>query len=194
MLDGNLISHITMVNWRALWQWYIAHLDIMPLLQGWRQGQSFGQDDYYTLVLFGINILAVFLLISLLIQVHRQSMFHTWLADKRARLANRLRHSRQSKLEAKVSSSRYLKQAYNLHRFAMYDPALAKYKMALQATPYDLNTYLLGIKIVAEMDEPNQKFCEFLQRALARLRNKEPAIWREVAKYGCEKTPTLMPW
>jgi hypothetical protein len=145
-------------------------------------------------MVLNINILILFCLIQLFIKVHKQSTFHAWLKEKRCQLSNKLKHPEQSRPEAKISSSSYLKQAYNLHRFAMYEPALEKYKLALQAAPHDLNTYLLGIKIISEMDEPNKKFTQFLLASIANLQKKNPATWQEVSKYGREKAPALTQW
>jgi len=194
MIDGNFISNLTMTNWRALLQWYFEHLNTSSLIQTLQQGKTFSNHDWYTLMVLNINILVLFCLIKLFINIHQQSTFHAWLKEKRSNLSNRLRKPTQSKLEAKVSNSSYLKQTYNLHRFAMYEPALEKYKLALQAAPYDLNTYLVGIKIISEMDEPNKKFTQFLLASIAKLRKKNPATWQEVAKYGREKMPTLTQW
>jgi len=145
-------------------------------------------------MVLNINILVLFCLVQLFIKVHKQSTFHAWLKEKRSNLSNSLRNPIQSKLEAKNPSSSYLKQAYNLHRFAMYEPALEKYKLALQAAPHDLNTYLLGIKIISEMDEPNKKFIQFLLASIANLQKKNPAVWQEVSKYAREKIPSLTQW
>ena len=194
MIDGNFISNLTMINWRALLQWYFEHLNTSSLIQALQQGKTFSNHDWYTLMVLNINILVLFCLIQLFIKIHKESTFHAWLKEKRSNLSNRLRNPIQSKLEAKNPSSSYLKQAYNLHRFAMYEPALEKYKLALQAAPHDLNTYLLGIKIISEMDEPNKKFIQFLLASIANLRKKNPAIWQEVAKYAREKAPTLTQW
>jgi len=183
-----------MTNWRVLLQWYFDHLNTSPLIQALQQGEAFSNHDWYTLMVLNINILILFCLIQLFIKVHKQSTFHAWLKEKRSLLGNKLKHPKQSRPEAKISSSRYLKQAYNLHRFAMYEPALEKYKLALQAAPHDLNTYLLGIKIISEMDEPNKKFTQFLLASIANLRKKNPATWQEVSKYGREKAPALTQW
>ncbi|PCI44289.1 MAG: hypothetical protein COB41_04860 [Proteobacteria bacterium] len=194
MIDSNFISNLTMTNWRALLQWYFEHLNTSSLIQALQQGEAFSNHDWHTLMVLNINILILFCLIQLFIKVHKQSTFHVWLKEKRSLLNRRLRHPRQTKPEAKISSSSYLKQAYNLHRFAMYEPALEKYKLALQAAPHDLNTYLLGIKIISEMDEPNKKFIQFLLASIAKLRKKNPATWQEVVKFGHEKAPTLAQW
>jgi len=194
MIDSNFISNLTMTNWRALLQWYFEHLNTSSLIQALQQGETFSNHDWYTLMVLNINILVLFCLIQLFIKIHKQSTFHAWLKEKRSLLSNRLKQPSQTKPEAKISSSSYLKQAYNLHRFAMYEPALEKYKLALQASPHDLNTYLLGIKIISEMDQPNKKFIQFLLASIAKLRKKNPTTWQEVVKYGHEKAPTLSQW
>jgi len=194
MIDGNFLSYLNMTNWRALLQWYIDHLNTSSLIQGLQQGSSLSNHDWYTFMVLNINILILFCLIRLFLRVHQQSLSHAWLQKKRSLLRSRSKQPNQSKPEAKVSNSSYLKQTYNLHRFAMYEPALEKYKLAFQATPYDLNTYLVGIKIISEMHEPNKNFTQFLLASLSKLQEKRPAIWQEVAKYGREKAPGIAQW
>jgi len=194
MIDGNFLSTLSMVNWRALLQWYIDHLNTAPLIQTLQQGEALSNHDWYTLMVLYINIIVLFFLIRLFVRVHQKSMFKAWLQDKRSLLQNRLKPPSRTKSEAKVLGSNYLKQTYNLHRFAMYGPALEKYKLALQAAPHDLNTYLVGIKIISEMDEPNKKFIQLLLTHIGKLRSKNPAVWQEVTKYGREKAPDITQW
>jgi len=194
MIDSNFISNLTMTNWRAILEWYFDHLNTSSLIQALQQGAPLSNHDWHTLMVLNINILVLFCLIKLFINIHKQTTFHAWLKEKRSLLKNRLKHPSQTKSEAKVLSSDYLKQAYNLHRFAMYEPALEKYKLALQASPHDLNTYLVGIKIISEMEEPNKKFIQLLLKYIFQLRKKNPAIWQEVAKYGREKAPAIAQW
>jgi len=194
MIDSNFLSNLAMTNWRALLQWYLDHLNTSPLIQTLQQGDTLSNHDWYTLMVLNINILMLFFFIRLLLRIHQKSLFQAWIQDKRSLLRHRLKHPSHTKSEAKVLSSRYLKQSYNLHRFAMYKPALEKYKLALQASPHDLNTYLVGIKIISEMDEPNKKFIQFLLAQICHLRKKNPVIWQEVAKYGREKAPSIAQW
>jgi len=194
MIEHYFFSNLTMPNWRVALQWYLEHLNTSSLMQKMQQGNPFTNDDWHTFLVLNINIFILFLLVRLLINIHQQSAFQGWIQEKRSQLVHKFKRSSQTNLEAKVQNSTYLKQAYNLHRFAMYDHALKKYKHAFQTCPYDLNTYLVGIKIISEMDEPNQKFIHFLQMSIKKLHAKHPKIWQEVAKYGQEKTPQLMPW
>jgi len=194
MIDSNFLSYFTMTNWRDLLQWYFDHLNTSPLIQTLQQGNPLSTHDWYTFMVLNINILMLFCLIKLFIHIHQQSLFQAWIQEKRSLLSSNFKRPRQSKPEAKVSNSNYLKQTYNLHRFAMYGPALKKYKLAFQASPYDLNTYLVGIKIISEMHEPNKKFIRFLLKNIAKLRKKHPATWQEVVKYGHEKTPSITQW
>jgi len=194
MIDSNFLSSLTMTNWRALLQWYFDHLNTSSLIQALQQGSPLSTHDWYTFMVLNINILILFCLIHTFIRVHQQSLFKTWIQNKRSLLSHKLKCPKETAPEAKVSNSTYLKQTYNLHRFAMYDSALKKYKLAFQASPYDLNTYLVGIKIISEMDEPNKKFIQFLLTSVDKLRKKHPAIWQEVVKYGHEKAPAIVQW
>jgi len=194
MIDRFFLSNLSTTNWRALLEWYFDHLNTSPLIQTLQQGEPLSNHDWYTLMVLNINIFMLFFFIHLLMRIHQQSLFKAWIQDKRSLLKSRLKHPSQSKSEAKVLSSSYLKQTYNLHRFAMYEPALEKYKLALQASPHDLNTYLVGIKIISEMDEPNKKFIQFLLAHICKLRKINPAIWQEVTKYGRKKAPTIAQW
>ncbi len=194
MIDSNFLSHLTMTNWRALLQCYVDHLNTSSLIQTLQQGNPLSTHDWYTFMVLNINILMLFCLIKLFIRIHQQSLFHAWIQEKRSSLSNNLKRPRQSKPEAKVLNSNYLKQTYNLHRFAMYGAALKKYKLAIKASPYDLNTYLVGIKIISEMHEPNKKFIRFLLKNIAKLRKKHPETWQEVINYGHEKAPNITQW
>jgi len=194
MIDSNFLSLLSMVNWRALTQWYFEHLNTSPVLQHWQHGVPLSKHDWSTLVVLNINILVLFCLIHLLIRIHQKPLFQTWIQEKRSRLSKRLQSSKQTTPEAKISNSNYLKQTYNLHRFAMYEAALTKYKLAFQASPQDLNTYLVGIKIISEMDEPNHKFIQFLLTNIAKLQKKDHAAWQEVVKYGHQKAPNITQW
>jgi len=197
MIDSNFLSSLSMTNWRALLQWYFDHLNTSSLIQTLQQGNALSNHDWYTFILLNINILILFCLIHTLIRVHQQSLLQTWVQKKRSLLRHKLKHPKQIKQikpEAKILNSSYLKQTYNLHRFAMYESALTKYKLAFQASPYDLNTYLVGIKIISEMDEPNKKFIQFLLASIGKLREKHPTIWQEVVNYGHEKAPAVAQW
>lgn len=194
MIDSNFLSSLSMTNWRALLQWYFDHLNTSSLIQTLQQGNALSSHDWYTFILLNINILILFCLIHTLIRVHQQPLFQTWVQKKRSLLSSKSNSQKQAKPEAKISNSTYLKQTYNLHRFAMYESALTKYKLAFQASPYDLNTYLVGIKIISEMDEPNKKFIQFLLTSIGKLREKHPTIWQEVVNYGHEKAPSIAQW
>jgi len=70
MMDGNFILNLTMINWRALLQWYVEHLNTSSLIQVLQQGKTFSNHDWYTLMVLNINILVLFCLVQLFIKVH----------------------------------------------------------------------------------------------------------------------------
>jgi len=194
MFESSFLSNMTMMNWNSAIQWYFNHLNTAPLIHAWQDGQAFSQHDWQTFLVLNVNFLVLFSLVRLLVAVHQKSAFHGWVQNKRSQLKHRPQKESQTRIEAKITDSECLNQAYNLHRFAMYDGALNKYKQAFQSSPYELNTYLVGIKIISEMEEPDQQFVQFLQSGIAKLRTKRPAIWNEVARYGQEKAPGLYQW
>lgn len=179
-------------------QWYLSHLDAGYLLLTSHQGKVFTQEDWLSTLLVLLNMLILLFLTHLLIREHKQK--NTPSEDMgnhppRQRTVHRTKRKPvQTKLEAKISDSPNLKQAYTLHRLAMYDHALNKFKIAFHANPHELNTYLVGLKIVSEMDEHNNTFVGFVKDSIAKLRESHPDIWKEVARYGREAVPSLDSW
>lgn len=194
MSENPFLSYLYHIDWSAAFKWYLNHLDVGFLILAWEQGKTFSQDDWMSITLLATHLVVLLSLVYLLIKRYRETKFRAWVEDKRSQLTSRPAKESQTNLEAKVTDSTFLNQAYNLHRYAMYDHALNKYKQAFQSSPYELNTYLVGIKIISEMDEPNKQFIQFFLAGIARLREKHPAIWHEVAKYGREKAPSLDQW
>jgi len=192
MFEDLLLSHFAFISTGDLTlQWYFSHLNTGPLIQAWQQGEPFSQNDWLTFMVFNINVLILFALLRLFLTMHEKSVFHTWIQNKRSQLTQRTPKDDHAEIKAKTTSSSFLNQAYNLHRFAMYDSALSKYEKAFQSAPHELNTYLVGIKIISEMESPNKKFIQFFKRTMATLHKEQPAIWLEVAKYGKAKLPHL---
>ncbi len=194
MSENLFLSYLGNINWSAAFQWYLNHLDVGDLIQTLDQGRALSQHDWHSFIVLNLTIFILLALVHLLIRVHQKSAFGVWIQSRRSQLIEKPQKEEQTSLEAKVTNSTCLRQAYNLHRYAMYDHALNKYKQAFQSSPYDLNTYLVGIKIISEMEEPNKPFVQFLQAVIANLREKHPAIWNEVAKYGRKKAPDLDQW
>lgn len=192
MTVTSLMSYMTNIDWRAAFQWYLTHLDAGYLIWAWEQGRAFTHDDWLSFAVLWGHFLVLTALIYLLIKTHRETLFRAWVADKRTQITGRPLAAAQTKLEPKLTGS--LKKAYNLHRLAMYEPALSKYREALHSSPYDLNTYLVGIKIISEMDVLDRSFVEFLTDGFEHLREKHPRIWNEVARYGQETAPNLAQW
>jgi hypothetical protein len=194
-MNGNpLLSYLGHIQWRADIHWYFAHLDINHLIDAWQQGQPFTHDDWLTVAALGGSFSVVILLMALLVISYRNRVFRDWLEHKRSQLTHRPPRESRTKLEPKIKGDPMLQQIYSLHNLAMYDNVLSKYRMALQSSPFDLNIYLLGVKIISEMDEPNRPFISFMIEAMSNLREKHPAIWNEVARYGQETVPSLVKW
>ncbi|HXH64219.1 MAG TPA: hypothetical protein VNH42_01785 [Mariprofundaceae bacterium] len=194
MSGNHLLSYLGHIQWRADFHWYFSHLDIAHLIGIWQQGQPFSHDDWMSVAALGASFSVLLLLACLLIISYRNTLFRAWLDHKRSQLTHRPPRESRTKIEPKINGYPMLQQVYNLHRLAMYDNALSKYKMALQAAPFDLNTYLVGVKIVSEMDTPNKAFVQFLVEAMYNLRSKHPAVWNELARYGQETAPALVLW
>ena len=194
MSENPFLSYLNNIDWNAIFQWYISHIDAGSLIWTWEQGKLFSHDDWMSAMLLMANLLILLALVYLLIKRSRETKLRAWVEDKRSQLTSRPVKESQTSLKAKVADSTFLSQAYNLHRYAMYDHALKKYKLAFQSSPYELNTYLVGIKIISEMEDPDKQFVQFFQDAITNLREKHPAIWHEVAKYGRENAPSLDQW
>jgi len=194
MNENPVLSYLSNIDWLALSNWYFNHLDIAYLIHAWEKSITYTQHEWMSLLLLAAHLVALFSLFGMLIKRYRDKKFHAWIEQKRSQLTERPAQESQTILEPKISGSDFLKEAYNLHRYAMYDNALDKYKQAFLLSPYEINTYLVGIKIISEMDEPNKQFVQFLQNAIATLHEKYPAIWNEVARYGREKAPDLDQW
>lgn len=194
-MNGNpLLSYLGHIQWRSDIHWYFSHLDIAHLIATWQQGQPFTHDDWLTVAALAASFSFLMLMVGLLVISRRNTLFRAWLEHKRSQLTHRPVRESRTKLEPKIKGNPMLQQVYSLHSLAMYDHALNKYRMALQSSPFDLNTYLVGVKIVSEMHEPNRPFVTFLIDAMANLRDKQPAIWNELARYGRQTAPTLVHW
>jgi hypothetical protein len=194
MNDKPLFSFLNNLDWSAALQWYETHVNIAYLLGIWQQGSGFTRDDWLGAALLGGNTLVLIALIATLIEVHRSVGVRNWIAHKRSQLIQRTPRKVRTVVEAKIVKGSDLQKAYNLHRLAMYEPALEKYRKIIKSTPYDLNTWLVGIRIVSEMDEPHQPFVQFLKQAMAQVREKRPDLWQEIARYGRDKAPGLDQW
>jgi hypothetical protein len=195
-MDVNpLLSYLGHIRWHDDFQWYFSHLDMAHLIDSWQQGQAFTHEDWLSIAALGGTISVLLLLISLFALSRRNTLFRAWLEHKRSQLTHRPPRESRTKIEPKVNGYPMLQQVYNLHRLGMYDHALSKYRMALQSSPFDLNTYLVGVKIVSEMENlPHKAFVQFLIEAMYNLREKHPEIWNELARYGRETAPTLVQW
>lgn len=194
MSENPFLSYLNNIDWSAAFQWYVNHSDAGYLIWAWEQGKAFTQDDWMSVMMLMANLLVLLSLVYLLIKKHQETLFRTSIRNRWSQLTRGPVKESQRKVEAEVTDSTFLNQAYNFHRHAMYDYALNKYKQAFQSSPYELNTYLVGIKIISEMEEPDKPFVQFLQDIIAHLRKKHPATWYEVAKYGRKKAPTLYQW
>lgn len=194
MSENTISSYLSNIDWREIWQWYSTHISSEHLIRNWKHGDAFSANDWLTITLLTAHLLIVFVLIYQLIKRYRQAKFHTWIDGKRAQLTHRPAKKREVMLEAKITDSACLKQAYNFHRYGMYDQALEKYKRAFHDTPEDINTYLVGIKIISEMEIPDSNFIHFFQKRYSGLREKRSSIWKEVARYGSKKAPDLCQW
>ena len=194
MFEGSRLSELRNIDWHAAWQWYSAHTSTAHLIQNWESDSAFTQHDWLTIALLAAHLLLLLTLAYVLFKRYREARFHAWIENKRSHLTHRKAKVGQTILEAKVGDSPLLKQAYNLHRYAMYDQALEKYRKAFEGSTEDINVYLVGIKIISEMDEPNADFIQFLQQNFSHLREQHPSLWKEVARYGNQKTPNLYQW
>ncbi|HKI62441.1 MAG TPA: hypothetical protein VKA31_09130 [Mariprofundaceae bacterium] len=192
MNGTSLLSHVSNIDWSAGFHWYIKHLDAGYLLLAWEQGKAFTQDDWLSFSVLWGHVFILFVLVYLLVKARRETQFFAWISSRRSQMNNRPQTESLTRLEPKFTG--LLKKAYNLHRLAMYEPALNNYRQALQSSPNDLNTYLAGIRIVSEMDVPNKAFVQFLMDGISQLREKHPKVWNEVAKYGRERAPSLDQW
>lgn len=190
----SLMSYLGSIHWIDDFRWYFSHVNIVHLIDVWKQGKSFTHDDWLSIDALGATLGVLVLLICLFIISYRNTLFRGWLEHRRSQLTHRPPRESRTKLEPKVKGFPMLTQVYNLHSLGMYDNALKKYKMALEASPFELNTYLVGVKIVSEMDEPNKPFVQFLIESMYNLRQKQPATWNELARYGREKVPALVLW
>jgi|GEM_PF-5950612 len=194
MAGNPLISYLSNIRWLDDIRWYFNHVNILHLIDTWKQGKPFTHDDWLNIAALGGTLGVLVLLICVFIISYRNTLFRGWLEHRRSLLTHRPPRESQSKLEPKIKGFPMLTQVYNLHSLGMYDHALSKYRMALQASPFDLNTYLVGVKIVSEMDEPNKPFVQFLVEAMGNLREKHPGVWNELVRYGKEKAPALVQW
>jgi len=194
MAGNPLISYLSNIHWLDDIRWYFNHVNIVHLIDTWKQGKPFTHDDWLNIAALGGTLGVLVLLICVFIISYRNTLFRGWLEHRRSLLTHRPPRESQSKLEPKIKGFPMLMQVYNLHSLGMYDHALSKYRMALEASPFDLNTYLVGVKVVSEMDEPNKPFVQFLMESMYNLRQKQPATWNELARYGKEKAPGLVSW
>jgi len=194
MTANQFLSYLSNIDWQTAFEWYLIHMDSAHLIQAWEMGTPFSQDQWITILLMSLHLLLLLSLTALFIKRYREILFRAWVEKRRSQISSREPKEVQINLEAKVTDSACLKQAYNLHRVAMYAQALKKYEQAFESSPYEINTYLVGIKIISEMDEPYRPFVQFFQGVLTNLHEKQPAIWQEVAKYGQQKAPDLDRW
>ena len=124
MFEHLLLSHFASINAGDITlQWYFNHLNTSPMIQAWQQGEPFSQNDWLTFMVLNINILMLFLLLRVFLMMHKKSAFRTWIQNKRSQLTQRAPRDSRTEIKAKSTGSSFLNQAYNLHRFAMYDSA-----------------------------------------------------------------------
>ena len=187
-----LLDYVRQIDWKAVVQWYWSHLDAGYLIHSWQFGRSFTLDEWLSFLLLWGHVLVIVALVYALVRTHRGEVFRQWLASRRSQLTRRPVSESRTQLEPKFTG--LLKKAYNLHRLAMYEPALDKFKQAYHSSPNDLNTYLAGIKMVSEMDVPDSSFIQFMRDSFHYLREKHPRVWNEVARYGRQTAPNLDQW
>lgn len=194
MSEFSAVSFLSNINWSDLWQWYSNHISTDHLIRNWEGNALLTQNDWLTILLLIAHLLLLLGLGYSLINRHTQAKFHALIESRRTLPTRKPTKKSHTILEAKVADSPLLKQTYNLHRYAMYDQALSKYKEALHASPDDINVYLVGIKIISEMDVPDSNFIQFVQNSFGNLRRQHPSLWKEVARYGDQKAPHLYHW
>jgi len=191
-LLNNLLDYISHIDWRAVFEWYMTNLDAGYLVWAWEQGRPFTQEDWMSIALLWGHVMLLVSLFYLLFRRYQESLFREWVAHRRSQLITRQPKESSTKLEPKFTG--LLKKAYSLHRLAMYEQARKQYMQAFHDAPYDLNTYLVGIKMAAEMEVPDRSFVQFLTDSIEHLREKHPRLWNDVARYGRETAPKLTQW
>lgn len=192
MNDNPVIEYLKNIDWAGAFQWYMTHLDANHLYMLWQHGKPFSQEEWITISLIAANLMVMGYFIHLLVKRMKEARFRKWIETRRSMVTAHPPSEGNTKIEPKATGSNDLKQAYNLHRLAMYEKALLKYKAAVYSAPYEINTYLVGIKIFSEMDLPDAPFKKFLTRILTRLREQRPDLWKDVARYGNEVAPDLV--
>lgn len=194
MEENTFYSFLNNIDVGAAMQWYENYANVGYLMGAWQQNGSFSPQDWLGVALLAGNTIALIALVILLIKTYQERLISTWFDRRRSQLRPRAPHKIRTRLEAKISDSRDLKQAYNMHRMAMYKEALEKFRHAVQVSPHDLNTWLVGVKIVSEIDDPDRTFVGFVKNGVASLREARPDLWKEVKRYGKDKVPGLEYW
>jgi len=171
--------------------YYREHLDITMLIEAW-QNKQFNFDHGIVVLVLALNLLLLFLLVKSFMHVHANVKFNAWLDEKRKNVGRAKRINvkdinKNKHLEAKIPEVGCLSQAYNLHRFAMYDASIKKYRQALQTEPEDINIYLVGVKMLSEMDAPDKRLVKILRAGVAFLCKKDPQKFSKVAIFAEDK-------
>jgi len=87
-----------------------------------------------------------------------------------------------------------LNKAYSYHFFGKSKEMLELMQRAYKYDPFDLNLYIVSMKILSESDKPSESLIRLLRTGLFLLRTKRPMIWKEVTKHGKQFLPDLEDW
>ncbi|MDQ6974026.1 MAG: hypothetical protein Q9M10_04005 [Mariprofundaceae bacterium] len=85
-------------------------------------------------------------------------------------------------------------KAYRCFLFTRDESMLNILEQAFRYDPYDLNPYLMSIRILSESERPLPHLERLLRTGIFLLRSKNKHVWKEVSQHGKEFLPTWNDW
>lgn len=104
MSEITFLSYLSSINWSDGLQWYFNHLDAGYLFMALEQGRAFTHEDWISIILLAVNLLATISLVYLFIKRDGQKRLHASRQENHSQTTGREASAIQERLEPKVST------------------------------------------------------------------------------------------
>ncbi|NWF39096.1 hypothetical protein F3F96_08115 [Mariprofundus sp. NF] len=104
MSEIPFLSYLSSINWSDGLQWYFNHLDAGYLLRVWAEGGAFTHEDWMSVMLLSVNLIAAISLTYYLIRRDGQKKSHASNEVNHSQTTGRAANKGQENIEPRVST------------------------------------------------------------------------------------------